>query len=316
MVFIFIIVWFLSNLMISSVLCFVIVKFISNKTLVLVSIVDLIYRDSIIYLLFLCSTATAGFIHCLLKDGSLSFTLSATYSGITIFFVDCLCISLIFGGSLRLISLLRNSEVGGLQLLGPENIAILKIRMISIVISFSFQIVMIFSFEAQSGLFNMFYESETKSYSAEITKNRFKALYWIWPISAVLLHIANELISYKLKIKLNQCDQVLPIFTIVQQPMPTTESFHFSTSSVIGFPFAIMFAFVLSFASRHNRLLFFYPVESTVISVILPLGIIYKNKKMKTYLEQIVIIPLKDKFMFVYFEFKRIISSKVSPLLY
>jgi hypothetical protein len=74
-------------------------------------LVDLIYRDAIFYLYLLCCTASSGFIHCLLKEESLSFTIAASYSGETMFFVEGLCISLIFSGVLRIMSLLRNSEV-------------------------------------------------------------------------------------------------------------------------------------------------------------------------------------------------------------
>ncbi len=224
------------------------------------------------------------------------------------FFADGLFISLIFSGSLRMISLLRNSEVNGLQLLGPENIAIIKIRFISISISFAFQIVMIFNFDAHSGLFHTFYESETKSHLEELTANNFKALYFIWPISTVLIHSLTKLISHNLKKKLNQSVQ---IFIIQQQPVQTND---FSYYYVIGFPLTIASVFLSSFASQKYCLLFFYPVQVTIISDILPFGIINQNKKLKTYFEQTLIDPIKDKLVYIYLSFKKLNLSKVSPL--
>jgi hypothetical protein len=306
----FTIAWLLLNLTLSFPLCLIIVKFISNKSVLSVSLVDLIYRDAIVYLYLLCCTATTGFILCLLKEESLSFTMSATYSGCAMFFADGLFISLIFSGSLRMISLLRNSEVNGLQLLGPENIAIIKIRFISISISFAFQIVMIFYFGAHSGLFHTFYESETNSHLEEVTANNFKALYFIWPISTVIIHSLTKLISHNLKKKLNQS---VEIFIIQQQPVKTNGSYTFSYYYVMGFPLAIACVFFSSSASRKYWLLFFYLVQVTIISVILPLGIINQNKKLKTYFEQTLIDPIKDKLVYMYLSFKKLNLSKVSP---
>jgi hypothetical protein len=301
---------FILNLIISFPLCFVIVKFISNKTVLSVSLIDFIYRDAIIYLYLLCCTASAGFIHCLLNEDSLSFTLSATYSGCAMFFVDCLCISLLLSGSLKMISLLRNSEVGGLLLFGPENIAIVKIRLISILISFSFQIVK-FCLNAHSGLFNMFYESETKFYLEEILANKFKALNFVWLVSSIFVNVLTKLISYKLNKTLNP---TVPVFTIEQQPVATTGTFVFSFLSVIGFPILLLIASMSSYVSRNNRLMVFYTVQLTIISTVLPLQIIYKNKKLKIYFINILIVPIKDKLTYIYLEFKRMTSSNVSPL--
>ena len=276
-----------------------------------VSLVDLIYRDAVAYLYLLCVTASTGFIHCLLKEESLSFTVSTAYSGCAMFFVDGLFISLILSGVFRMISLIRNSEVDGLQLLGPENIAIIKIRCISILISFCFQIVMIFSFDAQAGLFHTFYALKTKSHLEEITANNIKALYFIWPISTVLVNSLTKLISYSLKKKLNQS---VPVFTIEQPPVQIRKTFIFSYFSLMGFPLATGSVFLSSFASQKYCLLFFYPFQVTIISVILPLGIIHQNKKLKSYSEQTLINPLKDVLVDIYLEFKKVHTSSVSPV--
>jgi hypothetical protein len=194
--------------------------------------------------------------------------------------------------------------------LGPEHIAIVKIRLISILISFSCQIVKFF-LNAHSGLFNMFYESETKSHFEEITANKFKVLNVMWPISAILINALSKLISYNLNKKLNLSE---PIFTIEHQPVCSIKPFPSFNFSMIAFPSALLLAFISSFTSRNNRLLFFYPAQITLLSIILPLVIIYKHKKLKSYFKHILINPLIERLMYNYMTFKRMNSSTVSPL--
>jgi hypothetical protein len=82
----------------------------------------------------------------------------------------------------------------------------------------------------------------------------------------------------------------------------------------MGFPLATASVFLSSFASRKYCLLFFYPFQVTIISVILPLGIIYQNKKLKKYFEQTLINPLEDLPVNIYLAFKKVHTSSVSPV--
>ncbi len=78
-----------------------------------------------------CLSIVIHWIHSIviLEDGlCLNYTIARIYSGRVEFFVFCLTTSLIISGGLRLLSLVRNSETGGLHILGPENIAVVKIR--------------------------------------------------------------------------------------------------------------------------------------------------------------------------------------------
>ena len=104
-----------------------------------------------IYLFLLVFIASVGLINCLFDEDNeqtLNYNMSLFYSSGVMFFMVCVLVSLIWSGGLRLISLLHNSEAAGLELLGPENVAIVRIRWISIITSLSFQAIMVFFLKA------------------------------------------------------------------------------------------------------------------------------------------------------------------------
>ncbi len=299
------VIWLLMDLAVSFPLCFAIAQFISNKTLVSVSLVDLLYRDAIIYLYLLCCTGSAGFIHCLLKEETLSLTASAAYAGCVVFFVDDLCISLTLSGGIRLLSLLRNSEV---RLLGPENEAIVIIRIFSILFSTTFQVVMIFGFNTNSGLFHMYHEEETRSNLIEAQSNKFKMIYLICPVLTTIVNATLQLFIFKLRKKLNQ---VAPIFLVEPIQVIPTQPFSLSVWSVIGFPLVILFSVFSSFLPRQNRLVFIYPIQITTLSVVLPLLIINNNKALKHYFVTNYIRPITDNLELCYCSVFRTITTLI-----
>ena len=306
-------VWLILNLLISIYLYKLIYKHISKKSLMKTTLVDWIYQDTIIYIYLLVLIASVALMHCLMqnnKSQTLNYPLSVFYSGCVMFFMCCVTLSLAFSGGLRLLSLIRNSEEAGLLLLGPENIAIFKIRIISILSSLSFQIIMIFHWNAHSGLFHLLYEGEDKSHFDEFEENRFKMLYLLWPLSAVIINTITKLYTVHLKRELNTEIQV---FTVEQQNFlysPKTEKISLQLNFVIGIPLTIMFAVFSSIATRRMRLLFFYPLQMTLLSVVLPLLIISRNKKLKKNIEK----KITDLRRFAFKICKRFFSSKVTPI--
>jgi hypothetical protein len=151
--------WLVLNLVISFPLYKAIHKFISKKSLIAITLVDLLYnKDTIVYIYLLVFSFSIALIHCLLENESqaLNFFFSLCYAAITMFFVCCIAIALIFSGGLRLLSLPRNSEEVGLLLLGPENVSIRKIRWISISVSFTVQCIMIFKLNTPSSMYGFF----------------------------------------------------------------------------------------------------------------------------------------------------------------
>jgi hypothetical protein len=302
------IVWLILNLVISLPLYKVIYCQISSKALVAITLVDLIYRDTIIYIYLLLLAASSALVHCLLANEpnlTLSYDLATFYSAIMLFFVCCITSSLVFSGGLRLLSLMKNSEAAGLQLLGPDDIAINKVRIISILTSLAFQIVMVFKLDAPAGVFTLLYESNEKSHFEEFEENGFKTLYLVWPASGIAINTLTICYSFKLKRSLKK---TVSIFTVEMQyrsgQIHQNENFSISLNSVIGIPLMIMFAVFTSIATRKMRLLFFYPFQMTLMSVVLPISIISRNEKMKNYVFRKCLFN-KTKFWFT--------SRKVSP---
>ena len=142
------------NQLVSTFLTYIIYHCISTKKLISLTIIDLIYCDVVIYNNLTCLFSSAAIIHSLLinsQDLALSYELALGYSTAIDIFVTSASLSLIFGGFLRLLTLLKRSEEGGLQLLGPENLAIVKVRWISIAIGATLPIGLVELFNAQPG---------------------------------------------------------------------------------------------------------------------------------------------------------------------
>ena len=142
------------NQLVSTFLTFIIYHCISTKKLITLTIIDFIYCDVVIYNNLTCLFSSAAIIHSLLsnsQDLTLSYELALGYSTAVAFFVTSASVSLIFGGFLKLLTLLKRSEEAGLQLLGPENLAIVKVRWISIAIGAILPIGLVELFNAQPG---------------------------------------------------------------------------------------------------------------------------------------------------------------------
>lgn len=104
------------SFIISVLLWLVIYKHISKKPIISVSVVDLIYRDTIVYILTICFSTSTGIIHTL-SDSDENFSLTFEFALLHAVFVNisvnAFCISLIISAGLRLLSLIKNSEATG-----------------------------------------------------------------------------------------------------------------------------------------------------------------------------------------------------------
>ena len=106
----------IANFFLSLPLWHVIYKHISKKPILSVSLVDLIYRDTIFYIISLSFFISTGIIHTLMYDGEnfrLSYELALIHSIAVNVSLNAICFSLIFTAGLRLISLVKNSEAAG-----------------------------------------------------------------------------------------------------------------------------------------------------------------------------------------------------------
>ena len=111
-----VIMWCISCLTVSLLLCLTIGEYISTKPLVNLTLVDLIYQDTLVYMYLLATGAYIGLISCILSTNglqSISFTWSVVLALLTNICINSISVSMIFSGSLRLISMIKNSEEPG-----------------------------------------------------------------------------------------------------------------------------------------------------------------------------------------------------------
>jgi hypothetical protein len=252
------ILWLILIQTLSTFPCFVIHQFISKKKFISVTLVDLIYRDTIIYIYLICLMSSTATIHCLSVNNdnlTQSYEIATGYSVLISFFVSCLSISLSFSGVLRLISVIKKSEAAGLQLLGPDNIALNKIRLVSVTFSSIFPCLMISLFNAHPGMFPLFYETESTSFVQDIDKNFFIALYLVSPCSAIVVNTLAKIFSNLAK---RNIDQQVNVFTIYESnPCISEGKVTFSLEATVGIALLMLFGFLPSYLDRVERLTFF-----------------------------------------------------------
>jgi hypothetical protein len=167
MIWIISIAWLCLNLIIAVPILENIYKHYKEKAIVQVTIIDLIHCDLIVWIYLCCLDFSVAIAHCLFHhDEGLAVNdfFANLYS--RIFEVILLFISsfMILVGGLRLLSLAKRSEAAGLQLLGPDDTAIMIARFIYLVPSIILELVVIWDDKVRSGLFDLFH-SENSSYT-------------------------------------------------------------------------------------------------------------------------------------------------------
>ena len=105
--------WLFFNALLSLPVCLFIRNFISKKSVLSITLVDLIYRDTILYLYSMCLILSVALARCIVKSSgeetlaTLSYNEATVYSVSIMTLVGFMTVSLIFSGGLRLISILR-----------------------------------------------------------------------------------------------------------------------------------------------------------------------------------------------------------------
>ena len=91
--------WLFLNLLFGLPLFKLILDHISGKPLASVTLVDLIYKDTIVLTFLLVSVASAALLHCLQVEGlTLPFHWAGFYSGLAMFFMCAATANLTFSG--------------------------------------------------------------------------------------------------------------------------------------------------------------------------------------------------------------------------
>ena len=151
---------------ISMFLWQIILKYFSDKPLLSLTLVDLIYRDIIVCIFLTFVFYSTALTHVLTAGTdilTLSYEFSLLYVVILNFSTNVIYMLMILSGGLRFISLLKNSEAAGLQLLGVDSEALIIIRVASIFISLLIPGTTIPLYDAYPGIFRLLHEEKIKS---------------------------------------------------------------------------------------------------------------------------------------------------------
>lgn len=307
--------WVVIDNLISIPLFSVIYNHISKKPLVSITLIDLIYRDLIIYVYLHSLTLAVADIHCLieLENGTaLDHFYSSLYAIISEVLVHCFSSSLILSGGLRFITLIKNSETQGLQLLGPENVAIIKIRVICILFSVVFEGILAFYLDVHSGIYNLMQNSETDFFLYDVYSDHFKSLFMVLPALALLVNLITKIYALWIKKKMSNTVNIFTIHNEGQQSTPVSneELFSVPLEAAFGIPLWMMFAILSSIASREWRLTFFLPLQLMLINLLLPIYVISKNNKIRNSL----LDPLQEQFNKALTSIKTQMASSVTPV--
>jgi hypothetical protein len=308
-----------SNLVVALPIFIAIHRYISRKSLISITLVDLIYCDTLVYIYLLCFTLTIAFIHCLLQleaELTLDFVMARIYSVIGEFIIFCLTVSLIVSGVLRLISIVQNSEAAGIQLLGPENIAIVKIRILSITLAVLFELIVTVHLKTYSGLFYMFHDPESTSILNSVNKNNYAILFQIQPVLAFLINVIIKLYVFWINRKIEQ-NQLAVAFTIQNFAFHTTtlkKGFSLPLGSVVGIPVIVLLGTIFTFANRKIRVTFLGPLQLTFMLIVVPGFIINRNKKMRAFFFENWIYPARDRITENLYKFNKR-TNVISPFI-
>jgi hypothetical protein len=243
--------WLFINFPISFLLWHFIYKQILKKPLLSITVVDWIYQDTIIYINSLCVVYSAAIVHALTQPGEeLNFEWAIFYSLAINASVTCICVSLILSGGLRLISLIKNSEASGLQLLGLDHEAIVKIRLMTISISVILLMISFSYLGAMPGVFNSLHGEEYKSYMEDLKDNKSGSLYFLMPTLALLVNATARFYSYKVNRQIEAENLVFVIFGNPSHKNFLSENaFLFSLKFVLAIPLIILLSFLTTFSS-------------------------------------------------------------------
>ena len=277
----FVIVFIVTILLFSIPLTLIIYKSISEKPIASQSLIDLLYRDCILSNYANILAFATAIIGCLSSEKlTLNFVASAVFSISCFVCVSFISLLLSFSGILRLISIVRNSEEKGIQLLGPDDLAIWIVRSASISISLIFTLTMSFVFNTFPGLYYFLNQDESFDVVDLGKTNPGVNLFAIFPAVAALINIVCKIYSLVAKQKMVSADM-----TMATKPR---FSFSFSLGGAILICFPLFAAGLTTFLKRRERFYFSYPAFFFTFDLLVPLFIISRNEKMKLALHQVL----------------------------
>ena len=139
-------------------------------------------------------------------------------------------------------------------------------------------------------------------------KRKIKIVFTFLPSLSLLINVCAKLASIwnTRKLKTN--------VSIETSDFSTEEKFSVSLNSVMGLPIWFILSVVFSYSNRNQRLLFFFPLQLMILSVIIPSIMISHNERMKRTFYLNFIEPGFTNSIVTFNRFKNRNSSRVSPL--
>ena len=182
----------------------------------------------------------------------------------------------------------------GLQLLGTDNRAIVKVRWIAILISLIVAFVGSQFVGAYPASFDLFFHHE--DVPAYVDKP-FSVIYIIFAILAVLINCIAKLYSIWINFQMRKISNSIPVshlYTITKSNFNDfEEKFTLSLDSAIVMLLFIFIFIISSLTKRSLRLYFIIPAEIMFLCVIMPLYIIIHNLKMRKNLHDCCVKSVK-----------------------
>ena len=206
------------------------------------------------------------------------------------------------------------SEAAGFQLLGPDNVAVVIIRVAAIAISVALPTCSIYFFGAYPLNLGLFYLVENRTIQDDFKENKVQIVYLFFPVLSVLVGLAVKLYSIFAN-KTFKTDQA--VFAIhlhdTQQSIVTFEHM-FSIIYWSAIPLIIITSVLQSFYNRKQRLLLHCPALGFIACIVLPLSLISANEKLRQSFTLKYLEPLQIGVISFHTKSKKILSRKVGAM--
>ncbi len=259
--------WVLLCIVASTLLKYAIVSHIYKKPPISLTVIDLAYGDSLFYLYLYEINFGLTIILCSASDSlTLSFELSFGISVTNYFILSCCLWSVAISGLLRFVSLINNSEEIGIQSLGPDYLAIWKIRLMS----FSFTLLLLLSgimcFHSIPIFFYTLYIPVKTPYASIYEQDPYTRMYVAPVVCASVSSLAPKMYT---------------LFTTKMCTDHAKEKFVLSLANALGFPLFFFLIASFQFFDRFIRLTVCFPIVLIYSCFILPIIIILRNDQIR-----------------------------------
>ena len=148
-----------------------------------------------------------------------------------------------------------------------------------------------------------------------VTENKSSLVFILAPTIASVVDVCNKLIAIKMKRNFFETNNQTLVTSASSSASFYGKEISFPVEIVLLLPLTILIAVLSSILDRNLRFIFVYPFMLFSFCVLIPLYVIIKNDKLRSFTKMRYIEPLKrtwNVFKFNFEYFRR--SIKVSPI--